>query len=139
MKLLIISCCGKKLDRPAAAGELYQNREHNLVRAHQEELQAAGYQLAVLSAEYGLIAWDQVVEPYDRKMTERTAQHYSLRLMSQPWDQYEEVLVYGGKVYRDCIKRVTPATEIVGANRGNGDHFSALKGLIQREAHHASH
>lgn len=134
MKLLILSCCGKKLDREVMAGRMYQNREHNLIREHELRIQEAGIEIAVLSAEYGLVGWTHLIKPYDRKMTPVRAAHLACRLAAWPNDKdLTEVFVQGGKLYRDCIKSAfdgVPVTELVGANRGNGDHFSALKRWI---------
>lgn len=71
----VIPCCGAKLDHPAPARDLYVGSmfRHTLLNA--ERMAAADVakgrgpaRVLVLSALYGLVELDQVLEPYDMKM-----------------------------------------------------------------------
>lgn len=66
---MVIPCGGAKLDRPAAARDLYTGQmfRHTLAAA-QAEADAIGGRVLILSAEHGLITLDTVIAPYDRKM-----------------------------------------------------------------------
>jgi len=62
---LLIGCGGLKLDRPAAACELYTGP---LFRAAHTHAEASGVPWAILSARYGLVMPNQVIEPYDTRL-----------------------------------------------------------------------
>jgi hypothetical protein len=140
MDTLIISCCAAKLEHSAPAFELYQNRVFKLLR-NTEDLQER-FEIYILSAKYGLIPGYHPIAPYDQRMDRARASELTARpeaplwLRSSPGDVY----VYGGELYREVVrswmlqmegfKLADPSRqliELIGKNRGNGDHFSALK------------
>lgn len=137
MNTLIISCCGPKLDQPAAALDLYQNRAFAFVREHLTD----DFTVLILSAKYWLITADRITDPYEQKMTKQIAKgmhtwcapgYTPLDLRRAPGDVY----VYGGKPYREVIQdwcgRIDrKCHEVIGANRGIGDHYSALTKLAK--------
>ena len=61
--LVVIPCGGRKLDRRAPAGHLYVGSYHGACRRAAEALEPG--RLLILSARYGLLDLDDVVEPYD--------------------------------------------------------------------------
>ncbi len=71
----VVPCGAKKLDRPAPAVEMYvgsmfRHTYDNAVRSGRKD-EAAGCgpaRVLILSARYGLITPDQVIDPYDVKM-----------------------------------------------------------------------
>lgn len=136
LDLIVVSCCAKKLAEPAPAGELYQSRVYSLLRDHATELDAAGVGLAVMSAEYGLITWESMIEPYDRKMTAERAAELEWRCRGQAMINFGSpryVYAFGGKIYRDAIAGAFSGcnvVELVGEGRGCGDHFRALKNQV---------
>lgn len=74
----VIPCGGAKLDRPAPARELYvgQMFRHTLDNVERlaaiDEAEGRGpARVLILSARYGLIELDQVIEPYDLRMEQR--------------------------------------------------------------------
>lgn len=76
MRLLILSCSATKADHPDRAIDLYDGPSFRTLRAWQRGASDAERQeLAVwiLSAEHGLIPWDEWIEPYDRRMTRERA------------------------------------------------------------------
>ena len=47
-------------------------------------------------------------------------------------DTNTPIYIYGGKLYRDVLNRWFKDTiELIGPNRGIGDHYSALKNFIE--------
>jgi hypothetical protein len=62
----LVACCGKKLDHPAPARELYQSALFKLSRAYVERHCPDGW--AILSAKHGLVLPRQIVQPYDRSL-----------------------------------------------------------------------
>ena len=61
--IVLISCVSQKLPHPAHAGELYTSPLFRKNLAYARSLHPD--QIYILSAKYGLVALDQVIEPYD--------------------------------------------------------------------------
>jgi hypothetical protein len=57
----------------APAGELYVGSYHRACRAAADALTEGGGTVLVLSARYGLVPLDQVLEPYDLTFSDRGA------------------------------------------------------------------
>ncbi|MCX5134363.1 hypothetical protein OOK06_20005 [Streptomyces sp. NBC_00340] len=62
-ELVVIPCGSRKLDRRSPAGDLYVGSYHRACRRAAEALEPG--RLLILSARYGLLDLDDVVEPYD--------------------------------------------------------------------------
>lgn len=60
--MYLVSCVGKKLARPAPAKELYVSAWFLKARKYVE---SSGGDWFILSAQYGLVHPDQVIEPYE--------------------------------------------------------------------------
>ena len=65
--LLLVSCVKHKLDRPAAARELYVS---DLFRKERTYAERSGLPWFIVSAEHGLVAPDEWLAPYDRYLPE---------------------------------------------------------------------
>jgi hypothetical protein len=65
--IVLVACCGAKLDRPAPAGDLYQSQLFLKAKQYAETNGDAWY---ILSAEHGLLAPDQLVAPYDKTLND---------------------------------------------------------------------
>lgn len=157
MNHLIISCTGNKLDEASRAINLYQARQFKIAK----ELLSRGWLVTILSAKYGFLADNEIVDPYDLKMDrllsdsfirrykyhETTPYPFSaaIKLRSTKVGAHWEGgdleaarrldgntnYVYGGENYRRIVRALDRnVTELVGKNRGNGDHYSALKALL---------
>lgn len=63
LKLALVSCGKAKLDRPAAARDLYTGSLFRAARRHAEEGGYDGWR--ILSARHFLLRPDRVIEPYD--------------------------------------------------------------------------
>lgn len=59
----MLSCVSKKLDRAAPAGELYVSSLFKLALGYASLL--APTDIFILSAKYGLVGIDDIIEPYD--------------------------------------------------------------------------
>jgi len=68
--LLLVSCVKHKLDRPAAARDLYVS---DLFRKGRTYAERSGLPWLILSAEHGLVAPDEWLAPYDRYLPETPA------------------------------------------------------------------
>ena len=110
--------------------DLYQARQFKIAR----QLQDRGWTVFVLSAKHGLISGSDLIADYDQKMNRSRAAELSAQLPEI--FPAGPVYVYGGKLYRDVVKswadrlgQLQPQ-ELIGLNRGNGDHYRALAALI---------
>jgi hypothetical protein len=139
MALLIVACSQTKACETKAALELYQARQFSLIMDEFAEWGwAAGHQMVILSAEHGLVPATTSIQYYDRKMSPARTREigFDPRQKMTAADLMEEfgddVYVYGGRLYRETAEMLFGHIEgIVGENRGNGDHFSALKDLME--------
>ncbi len=106
-KVVLVACVGRKLNHAAPAAELYRSPWFRKARRYAE---LAGERWWVLSAKYGLVAPDEVIEPYDetlRRMLARRRRLWAcqvlenLTLTTDPtWD---EVIVLAGRAYRELL------------------------------------
>jgi len=127
MNRLFISCCGRKLEHSARAIDLYKSRQFNLA----QQLLELGWEVTIISAKHGFLDADCIIEPYDQRMTANRSQEILLRGLRENISATKNY-VFGGELYRRIIRELDPCvTELVGANRGNGDHYSALKQLSE--------
>lgn len=136
---LIMSCTAAKIETGDLAmpiSELYLGRAWEMARAANPD----HWRLLVLSAEYGLCNPRWPARTYDRRLDcERLNEllrddHHedAVRLLQAMPGQ---VYVYGGKLYRRLARVLglsagVQVRELVGAGRGCGDHFSALKRAV---------
>jgi len=63
---ILIGCGARKLPHPAPARDLYTG---SLFRAARSYAEASGLPWMILSGLHGLVAPDQVLEPYDHRLT----------------------------------------------------------------------
>ncbi|GBE22393.1 endonuclease III [bacterium BMS3Bbin01] len=64
-RLVLVGCVAQKQARPAPAKDLYTSTLWNKRRRYAE---STGQRWGILSAEYGLVDADTIIEPYDRYM-----------------------------------------------------------------------
>ncbi len=140
MSLFVIACTASKNPGDTAAAFKYRGRQHNAMGAAflaPDGLFAAGHDLAILSAEHGLLRCTDAVADYDRRMTAERSE--ALKTDRASFAQFvlmaeghEEVVVYGPRAYRNVVGAWAEllgvdVVELTGADRGCGDHFSALQ------------
>lgn len=63
--ITLVSCVSKKLDRPAPAAELYMSPWFKKARRYAELTSDRWF---ILSAKYGLVEPDRVIEPYEQTL-----------------------------------------------------------------------
>jgi len=68
-RLLLVTCVKKKLDRPAAARDLYVSSLFRKARAYAESQPGPWY---ILSAQHGLVGPDEWLAPYERYLPDTT-------------------------------------------------------------------
>ncbi len=113
MYLVLVGCAKAKLDVPAPASDIYVSP---LFRASMAWAQATQQPVRILSAKYGILPTDTVIEPYDVYLgdltaRERSALAYRVReqLRGTP---ATDVVVLGGKAYVDLVREALPDAAI---------------------------
>ena len=107
MSLYLVSCVSQKLAIPAPAKDLYISSLFQKSRAYVERL---GQPWFILSAKYGLVHPDQVIEPYDltlNGMGVADRRRWSDTVMSQlqpHLNGVNEVVFLAGRSYCKYLK-----------------------------------
>jgi len=128
-KRLFISCTGKKLSQRARALDMYGTRQFKLAK----ELHHLGWEITIISAKHGLLDSDTLIETYDQKIDQRRSDSILAEVRNHDFSGTKNY-VYGGELYRRIIRAVdSEVIEVIGQNRGNGDHYSALKKITEEE------
>jgi len=131
----LVSCVSKKRTQSAPAGELYVSEWFRKARAY---VQAQGAQWFILSAEYGLLAPDTVVAPYEKtlnRMSVNERKAWATRVIGQmdallpPTDR---VVLLAGARYRefliDYLKKRASMVELPMEGLKIGEQLRWLKG-----------
>jgi len=84
IRILLISCGKSKRDAASPARDLYTGGLFRAARAHAEAL---GHPWAILSARHGLVLPDQVIEPYEQRLSADRAEIWAglVSAQSQTW------------------------------------------------------
>jgi hypothetical protein len=143
--LLIMACAAPKLEGAQLAGYKYTTRQH---RALVEEFfgegdgYLAGNEAVILSAKFGVVPCTSTVEDYDQCLDKARAQALcndatQVARMARAVSEQRTVYIYGGTLYRHVARTLLAQAgytgdiiELIGLNRGCGDHFSALCDLL---------
>jgi hypothetical protein len=104
--VIILACSATKLSRAAPALELYQGPMYSTFRANVKR--AARPHVVILSALHGFIPGDQVIEPYEQRLTPERANEMMGQLddfMSSDIPAgARKVLLAGGAEYRRVMR-----------------------------------
>lgn len=102
----LVACVAGKLDRPAPARELYRSPWFQKARAYVDR---QGGRWFILSAKYGLIAPDEIIEPYDETlagMSPAARRHWGacvLEAMGRYIEAAAPLILLAGRNYRDPL------------------------------------
>lgn len=106
--LVLVGCVKKKLDHPAPARDLYVS---DLFAKQLANAERTGAPWFVLSAEHGLVAPDQVLAPYDLRLSETSAEYrrsWGVRVVRQLVEAAgplsgRMIEIHAGAAYADAI------------------------------------
>lgn len=133
MKSLIVSCCQSKLPGTHKAIDIYQGKAFKLIR---KEHLLDTVDVWIMSAELGLIHSSDTISYYEFKMNEERSKELIKKGTPESYPT-GEIYIYGGKLYRDVLNSYFESTiELVGRNRGIGDHFSELLKFVNKNKPH---
>jgi len=103
LKTLVVTACGaKKNSEPMEAYKLYKSSRVKAVYNRRR-----GCDMAILSAKYGLVDANDVIEPYDKKMTEESMNEI-IPFIIEKIKKYDKIVYYKGgsnKLYLNCIEK----------------------------------
>jgi len=122
MDIGLVSCTKKKQDHPCPARELYAaSALFRKARAYCERHYDAWY---ILSAKYGLVHPDQVLEPYDvtlKRMPMADRRAWGRRVSEQLWQLGDSHIFYAhaGKEYLAYLSGVRLVNVLEGYSFGN--------------------
>lgn len=101
-RLLIISCTQKKKYVKSKAINLYDGASFRVLRKYLDEGND-GIEIRIISAKYGIIDKNKIIEPYDQKLTYEKAAEFKKKYV---WEiktlqkSFDDRLIVGGKNYR---------------------------------------
>ncbi len=109
VSIALVGCSGPKLDHPAPARQLYKSQLFRSALALAEARHDVVY---VISAKHELVALDQVVEPYNRTMSDLAKEWrviWGVRVWGSILNRHQsverQVFIYAGKDYARPIER----------------------------------
>ena len=131
MKTLVItSCCKKKLNHSAPAGQLYLG---NLFKAAKKFSERKCYDLMIISAKHGLVSPSQILEPYDKVLkTKKDIEHIRpnvIENLKKILPGYDKVIVIAGIKYRKTIESIIDSRFEIITAEGYGKFVKKVNGL----------
>ena len=103
-RLLILSCSMSKGEESGRAIKVYRGVAYNQLRKYYSKNNHLD--VKIISAKYGLIDKNDFIDPYENKMNVRSSEIYKhafredLDILA---NKYDEILVFGGKNYRNVV------------------------------------
>jgi hypothetical protein len=104
--LCLVSCVGAKRTRPALAKDIYQSDWFVKARAYAESFGSCWF---ILSAKYGLVGPDEVIEPYDMTLNtmgvaeRRNWSRQVEQQMDERMPNADRIVVLAGQRYREFL------------------------------------
>jgi len=132
-KVLVITGCTKEKlayssSLRAPAKEMYQGRLFKTVRRYCE---AMGYDYVIISAKYGLLFPDDVIEGYEKVLRTKedieAMQPMVEKKLKPLLKNYEKILVIAGEKYRAVLQNLWDERFIVIKGKGYGDLCNIVK------------
>ncbi len=107
-KVLVINGCSQsKLPQPAQAREFYTGQLFRMVKKFSK---IHGFEQRILSGKYGLLTLNDLVDPYDLKITTKAdikrVQDKCLYQLVELHKAYDSIIVILGKKYREVISPI---------------------------------
>lgn len=131
-KLLLITACGnKKEDKPMEAGKLYKSSRIRHLYKRSKELNIPFY---ILSAKYGLISGNEIIEPYNEIMEEDKCEILEKQI-SQILKDFDVIIYYKGgarKEYYNCLEKISKKLnkKFISFGYGNMGDIGKLEEII---------
>ncbi|MFN7105419.1 MAG: DUF6884 domain-containing protein [Pyrobaculum sp.] len=154
MYIVVTNCTKEKLNRPAPARELYRGPSVRNMARVVEEAREKGIDvwLYIISARYGLVREDEVLDPYDetlggRPLPEIKKWAKEVRLLEKFRELEGVIFLVASKNYYHAVEEATCEKEVYVLSRfrpscgkwiktGNFDKHKVLKNLLYSESRH---
>ncbi|MBD1859968.1 MULTISPECIES: DUF6884 domain-containing protein [Leptolyngbya] len=140
--LALISCVDKKSTEPSAAKDLYQSNWFLKARTYVEQQE---WNWCILSAKYGLLHQDAIIEPYERTLNSLSAdqrRQWSEKVFDQILQTHSNaklIHMFAGKHYRQylvpLLKEAGYIVEVPLEGFGIGQQLSWFKSHILNYGH----
>lgn len=121
--LVITNCSKKKLQSPTVAQNLYQGLFFRNVKTFSKRMQ---FDLCIISAKYGLLNSDEIIEPYDKTIKSKKDILELKENVSGKFDkllnEYDKIIFIMAKNYLEIFKSYLDNSKIICAidHRGSG-------------------
>ena len=96
--IFLVSCVKTKLNHSAKAKDLYISLWFQKARAYVEQRMKPGDKWFILSALHCLVAPDQVLAPYEKRLRQNSSKGESERWAGAVWDKLRPIIDNGDKV-----------------------------------------
>ncbi|QDN75090.1 hypothetical protein FNV64_05200 [Streptomyces sp. S1A1-7] len=134
-ELVVIPCGSRKLGRRARAADLYVGSYHRACRRAADALRPD--RLLILSARYGLLDLDDVIDPYDTPHGAAdaiTAQALLKQATVRDIVLLDPVVALGGARHVDLVRTIWPLAHTpLAGTRGMGEQMARL--AVLRKGH----
>lgn len=133
VNIAIVTACGaKKENSPSPAWRLYKSSRIRYLYRQSKEL---GYPLFILSARYGLVHSEEIIEPYDQILTEERIEEL-IPQVTEVLRKFDVIVYYRGgarRTYLEMIKRASKLANIklVTFGYANMGDINKLKSVIE--------
>jgi hypothetical protein len=106
-RIALVTACGNKKEKtPQEAGKLYRSARIRHLYRRSKELNIP---LFIISAKYGLVSAEEVIEPYNAVMTDEKCKELLLSI-KEKLKSFDVIIFYRGgsrKEYYNCIKKAS--------------------------------
>lgn len=130
----LVGCAAAKLQRPAAARDLYTSQLFRKAAAYAESTCDVWF---ILSAEHGLVHPDTVLAPYDTKLGTKTGPpiwDWAARVQAQLDDELQGldvvIVALAGEQYRTALHRSPRPVEVPMQGLGIGQQLGFLTAAL---------
>lgn len=133
-KALVINGCSQgKQSQSAPAGEFYTGQLFRMLRKFSE---LHGFEQRILSGKYGLLTLDDLVDPYDMKISTKAdikrVQKKCLYQLIGLHKTYDTIIIVLGKKYRDVISPILDAKcLVIYSKKGIFGYYTLISHLNQ--------
>jgi len=133
-KVLITACGSKKEAKAMKAGKLYKSSRIRHLYTKSKELNIPIY---ILSAKYGLVSGDEIIEPYDEIMDENKCTKLRAQI-AQILKDFDIIIYYKGgarKAYHQCLEKVAKKLnkQFLSFGYGNMGDIRKLEDIVNEQ------
>ena len=132
-KIVLITACGnKKENKPTEAGRLYKSSRVRHLYKRSKELNIPFY---ILSAKYGLVSGDEIIQPYNQIMDKKQCESLKNKI-EDILENFDIIIYYKGgarKEYYNCLENIAKKLnkKFISFGYGNMGDIGKLEDIIR--------